>query len=442
MKTQGYSTGDYTNSVAVIINRDGTLPVIRIRDRFGYPSYGSGPLMSATQSAVPTESYVVANGRTYPVVGSFQDIDYGLYGYHYMVSIASQDGYIRVGVSDIYKPEWGLPPWSIQWSKYTHTDGYGFPCCDYRNQRVYGWDGKSNLPVPASFTNARYTQIGWRDPTQTHLAFGQPPDTIVSLKNYLEFLEEIGDAEAAKLLLPLGLRSALATAYSEAIKSLPKATTNSFANVLSTLDTVKGLVSTIFHPISSFGEFGRSLSKMKDDAAFLKQLENFWLQYRYVFNTTKADVEEYRDVTHALSTLIAGDVIHTDGSSSYMGCAIKVSVSVKTNTIIPKTSLEWLQYYGFNLTLVNAWDMVPFSFVVDWFTHLGDILDWIENQNNYLNVIPDQVWFSASGSSSGYSGYIRVPGYIPREIVFLDLGNTSAKTIFKRIVDGICLFGP
>jgi hypothetical protein len=34
-----------------------------------------------------------------------------------------------------------------------------------------------------------------------------------------------------------------------------------------------------------------------------------------------------------------------------------------------------LESWGVDPSLANAWDLIPFSFVVDWFTHAGDTLD-------------------------------------------------------------------
>jgi hypothetical protein len=42
--------------------------------------------------------------------------------------------------------------------------------------------------------------------------------------------------------------------------------------------------------------------------------------------------------------------------------------------------------FGLQLNAVNAWDMVPFSFIADWFVPIGD----------YLQVLDDSVLFNST----------------------------------------------
>lgn len=45
---------------------------------------------------------------------------------------------------------------------------------------------------------------------------------------------------------------------------------------------------------------------------------------------------------------------------------------------------QLLDYSDLSLEVSNLWDMVPFSFVIDWFTNIGDILESIDNYMSLL----------------------------------------------------------
>jgi hypothetical protein len=100
------------------------------------------------------------------------------------------------------------------------------------------------------------------------------------IRNYIEIGSDLGDWELAKTALSVPVKRAIASAYTDAMKNIPKAATNSWANLLSTLDIVKSLVNTVFHPTSSYRDLAKRVSRLKDDASMIRQLENFWLQYR------------------------------------------------------------------------------------------------------------------------------------------------------------------
>jgi hypothetical protein len=262
------------------------------------------------------------------------------------------------------------------------------------------------------------------------------------IRNYIEIGSDLGDWELAKTALSVPVKRAIASAYTDAMKNIPKAATNSWANLLSTLDIVKSLVNTVFHPTSSYRDLAKRVSRLKDDASMIKQLENFWLQYRYVFTTTKMDLAEYGNATKALAALVADPVVHSDGEYAFDSGTYGAHLTFKTEDTLPNDLLSWLLYYGFEPSLVNAWDMIPFSFVADWFLHIGDILDWIEAYEGRFRMKPTDVWFTLKSAGQGYTSYLRFPGYIPQDVAFLDTGAVSTKTIVKRVIDGICLFGP
>jgi hypothetical protein len=117
-----------------------------------------------------------------------------------------------------------------------------------------------------------------------------------------------------------------------------------------------------------------------------QQLSSRWLQYVYgcaplisevnkIISDTKGSVKSWRKYSTRSSDVLtfssSTNPPITGVSYSYnvtFGC--KTSVIVDTSFSIPKASVA----YGFSQPAAIAWELVPFSFVVDWFFPLGNWL--------------------------------------------------------------------
>jgi hypothetical protein len=104
-----------------------------------------------------------------------------------------------------------------------------------------------------------------------------------------------------------------------------------------------------------------------------------------------------------------------------------------------------LRQFGLELTAYNAWDMVPFSFILDWFLKIGNRLEFYEDRNLALKLVPyEDVWYSvAKQFETDYSVedyYVRWCG--PRPYIsptFVSDGDPKMKTLIKRAVDVLAL---
>lgn len=220
-------------------------------------------------------------------------------------------------------------------------------------------------------------------------------------------------------------RALAGEAFYNAAMSLPKDTCNSIANVLEAASTVETLIR---------GDFSKLLPSNPKDA---------WLFYRYQYTTTKLDVEEYRNLTDRLRALASLPVIRSDGTAHDGALSCHCEIAVDPGYLIPNTVKDWLEIYGLKLSAVNVWDMIPYSFVVDWFTHLGSFLEVLEGENWAYTLPIVESWTSFSSYGPGaQSTYFRVPGFFRAACPFLDYHQRSAsgKTIVKRILDSIALF--
>lgn len=214
-------------------------------------------------------------------------------------------------------------------------------------------------------------------------------------------------------------------AFYNAATSLPKGACNTIANVLECASTVNDLI---------HGEVTKLLPSKPKDA---------WLFYRYQYTTTQLDIGEYKSLTERLIQLAALPVLRSDGSAHYNGITAHCEIKVDPSFLIPADTKSWLETYGFKLSWYNIWDMIPYSFVVDWFFNIGTFLEVMENENWMYDLPIVESWTSFSTMrGNGQNTYFRVPGFFRANCPFLDYHQRSAsgKTVAKRVLDSIALF--
>lgn len=219
--------------------------------------------------------------------------------------------------------------------------------------------------------------------------------------------------------LPRGYQIAATQSYIEAADSLPVATTNSIANVIQTAGSVVNILKGDFSP---------------------KSVKDVWLRYRYEYCTTKMDVEEYTELTRRLLSLANATSVTCTGRFEYKGVSCVTSFDVDQSQWMPDDALSWLKTYGFRFSAVNAWDMVPYSFVADWFLHISDILEAFQNQGDAISLHTSNCWHVFQTEYDSQFTMFRVPKAIRWGIPYVSYKPASGKTIGKRITDAIALF--
>lgn len=216
--------------------------------------------------------------------------------------------------------------------------------------------------------------------------------------------------------------TSLATAaYIDAANNLPGATCNSIATVIECMESLGGI-------------FKGNPPKTP------KGIKDLWLSYRYAYCTNKADIEEYAETTRRLMALANASAITSNGSASDGKISCTCTISVDPSACIPSDAASWLRSYGFRLSALNAWDMVPYSFVVDWFLHIGDILETFQNMGDAFALPVNDIWYSFRTKYDNQDTYFRVPGRVYFTLPYMSYHETSNKTVCKRILDSIALF--
>lgn len=221
-------------------------------------------------------------------------------------------------------------------------------------------------------------------------------------------------------------------AYQEMVRSIPEATCNTLANIGEVLSGVADTWSAIKD--ASRGNL-RSLAGLAPHGASAG-----WLFYRYQISTTQMDLDEYKELTTRLVALSSLDAIPCYGFVSDGEYDVRVSCKIAVADIMPKTTRKWLEAYGLKLSAYNAWDMIPYSFIVDWFLHIGDFLEWFETAGKALTLPVSDCWVSTVHHyDDGGSCYIRTPYTYTQGLPFLIHRPISNRTFLFRVFDSIAL---
>lgn len=204
------------------------------------------------------------------------------------------------------------------------------------------------------------------------------------------------------------LEAGIYEAYMHAVEALPKDEMNWFATIL---DLVQLIIACVTGNIKVVA---KTLPQLAADA---------WLSYRYVYNTTRMDVEdmgELRSRTQKLDSMckiMRNPEISTFGVANADGAIIRVSLTYSASEVLQVNNFldnTW------RLLAYDAWDLIPFSFIVDWFYSVGDLLHDDSLHSYAMKLQPAAAWCSVSytnvgGDGTNYKRYFRyrlagVPG--------------------------------
>lgn len=221
--------------------------------------------------------------------------------------------------------------------------------------------------------------------------------------------------------IPNYMARGLETAYTKACEGLPSAATNLAANILEAASLLKNIFS---------GEILGEIPKTARDA---------WLSYRYVYNTTKLDVRELKTTFSRIEDLARFDTVPVYGSYTRGGITYRVGFDIDVAQILPNDVSTTMRKFGLELSLLNVWDMIPYSFVVDWFVPIGKVLEYFESLDA-VKYEPHDIWWSISTNEDGHDVFVRLPGRKLTVYPYLAIAQSSTKTVFLRIADSIALF--
>lgn len=361
------------------------------------PNFGDGPYFCSTAMGKPMGVYIspsVMDFDGYHLVrtGPYEIVRTDRYGekrvYKWIVNKNSNGDYDITEIQDDYNSSGGPYRWS-------HT---------YKNVISTGW-----YPIRT---------VGWEEATFNYLQNEyQTFQAVTLLEIYL--------APYATLW---------SSAYVDAVDKIPKISINAIEGVFDLIGFLRGLYATLTDPIGALRELSHNARDWGND----------WLSYRYVYTTTKLDISEIKSGMRAISEInnLIKEEYSVTGRAKDGLISVGVTATFKMCDIIPSSYEELFRQYGLTPSAYDLWDIIPFSFIVDWFAQLGDILENFGKFSNSLRFRPTRIWFTAVTEYQGQTTFFRVPGTrlsIPPKYEFRE---TSDKTLAMRITDFIAIFKP
>jgi hypothetical protein len=287
-------------------------------------------------------------------------------------------------------------------------------------------------------TTPRYTQYTWGRGGYSSGGYRAIPNPMGSQFKFRE------DAYFARGL-PGGLAFVGSTAgywmqdfvqksFYDALTKIPRASDNQISNIVEIVGMLKHLI--VDHRI----EVPKSLSEA-------------WLAYRYSFSTTKSDVEQFIDFIDRQADIEDKRFSCYGKTTEYVGdtavtCRCHFSVKNRELSTLAEV-IQNLRLYGLSPSFYVFWDMVPFSFIVDWFIPIGDALSVVDARYMYSEEYFDfkEICYSISYDVIDSSGvtwhqYTRWAGGSPPELnglYWFEPTSVAQKTVLYRVFDGISL---
>jgi hypothetical protein len=224
-------------------------------------------------------------------------------------------------------------------------------------------------------------------------------------------------------------------AYLDCLDNVPILNENSISNIIGIVALIKSIV------IDKKVEIPKSLSSA-------------WLAYRYQYGTSKSDLEEAIDFQHRMvdSTFLDRGF---DCYGVFCDMVKDIPVTCRCHITMKQKELDWLSKistelyrYGLSPSFYVFWDTVPYSFIIDWFIPIGDILSGYDKTRMYDRTYEmTDIWFSykynLADDQGGYSAYTRYGSSALPEFqgyyTFDNKGTTSDITIGKRVLDSLSL---
>ena len=243
---------------------------------------------------------------------------------------------------------------------------------------------------------------------------------------------KVGHSMGDNSLLPNYYKSGFSTAFINAVDDIPASSLNGTEAILDLVD----ILSVVKNPLKAL----KSLRK-------LPKASDLWLKYRYVFSTTKMDVEDTLSLYSRIQSLKDSDLsikargVYRHEDNSTFRCTLTYN---PPSDFVKK--LESIPGYLGEPSLADIWDIVPWSFMIDWLTHVSDLLDYCDKycKSSEMQYEVTDVWYSVETSTNGQKVYFRIPGDKSRSMIglpYLSIRHASSRTVAMRATDLLAIFG-
>lgn len=170
------------------------------------------------------------------------------------------------------------------------------------------------------------------------------------------------------------------------------------SEIKETAAMIMSILKSVRHPLQSFRDFSKSIRRRGDlsPKKMNEAINQKWMEYRYAIMPAYYSIrdiaklaEERNNVyktsrsSRKFSYTVESDI---DRSQKGMFLYTRKQVNVRLSAVgkasydIGELQLRLLDQIGLN-PFVTAWELVPFSFVIDWFANIGD---WVLAQTSSI----------------------------------------------------------
>jgi hypothetical protein len=231
----------------------------------------------------------------------------------------------------------------------------------------------------------------------------------------------------------------------------------SYAKQHAFLDACESAPSLNDNSISNIFEITGFIYKLvvKHQIDIPKSLSEAWLAYRYSYGTTKLDAEEaIKFMSRHLPDNVweVGYKAYGYYKFSYEDTEVtaRCTMRMKRKEVSQIRDI-WLalEKYGLAPDFYVIWDMIPYSFIVDWFLPVGEVMDVVDASMQYTEENYDfgSIVYSLKYSFIAddgfnhhvYSRWVEETPPALSGFYWLEQRTPSSKTLIKRILDGLAL---
>jgi len=236
---------------------------------------------------------------------------------------------------------------------------------------------------------------------------------------------------------------------------------------------IKELIHSVRHPLQALRSgLSKHLELVAKRAKRIRKLKNMrdmvantWLETAYSIRPTLSDIDdgakaiadfvvdpnsqEFKTLTARGYDEHATDAVITDwsmSSSSYYDvrarCFRRRSYTVKYLACIgvsPSVRSTAFQKFGLNMAnfIPTLWDLIPYSFVADYFTNIGDVMNGLANlSSNVRWVMRWTIIEDLEEAKSFYNGPVSDPSHPPLQYCSGGYFSVSSKTINRGVYGG------
>lgn len=182
-----------------------------------------------------------------------------------------------------------------------------------------------------------------------------------------------------------------AEAFMNATEDIAVANDNLIQTVVECVSMLKSVAQGEFSNLRRVSDFRRLLPQ------HLTDVFDLWLQYRYSYSTNKMDIEDF---VKFLSRTYGKSLL---GTMSIKGSYTSDNVTCRCQAVLRSRNVHKLQKclhildrYGLCPDFYIVWDTIPYSFIIDWFAPIGDMVSRTDAQIRYSKLNYELLYVSYS----------------------------------------------